>query len=135
MKHPAPAPDGIAAPFFRDGAAPAGQLLLPTCTACSRHAWPPRWRCACGGAPAWQPVAGRGTVATWSIVRRAVVPALKDEVPYVVAFVTLDAGPSLMTNIVDVAPAAMRRGLRVRSRLDAVDASAIPVFEPDPEIR
>jgi uncharacterized OB-fold protein len=132
MKHPTPTPDGIAAPFFSEAAAASGELLLPHCAACARHAWPPRWRCACGGELQWKPAPGGGQVVTWSVVRRAAMPALQDAVPYVVAFVALDAGPTLMTNIVGVRADEMRKGLRVRCRFDAAEGVAIPVFEPEP---
>jgi uncharacterized OB-fold protein len=132
MKHPTPTPGGIAAPFFSEAAAASGELLLPCCGQCAAYAWPPRWRCTCGGELQWKPAPGRGRVVTWSVVRRAVVPALQDAVPYVVGFVALDAGPTLMTNIVGVAPEDLRAGLRVRCRFDVAEGAAIPVFEPEP---
>jgi uncharacterized OB-fold protein len=110
-------------------------LVIPHCTTCDRFAWPPRARCMqCGGAMSWKKATGAGTLVTWSVVRRAVDPALKDAVPYVIAIVELDEGVRLFTNLieVDVAAGAIQAGLRVRCRFQTTtdDAAWVPVFAP-----
>ena len=42
----------------------------------------------------WSEASGKGTIYTYSVMRRA-------PVPYAIAYVTLDEGPTMMTNIVD----------------------------------
>jgi uncharacterized OB-fold protein len=131
MKHEAPRMQD-AAPLWRAGM--HGTLLLPRCTTCSRYAWPPRAACTtCGGALEWREASGRGAIATFSVVRRAVDPALKESVPYVVAIVALDEGVRLFTNIVDAQPEALSIGTRVRCRFERTtdDDAWVPVFEPE----
>lgn len=112
-----------------------GDLVIPHCTTCDRFAWPPRARCLhCAGTMSWKKVTGNGAVVTWSVIRRAVDPALEDAVPYVIAFVELDEGVRLFTNLVDVDGSAgvIQEGLRVRCRFEAStnDAAWVPVFAP-----
>lgn len=132
MKHPAPNPAGPAAAHWQ--AAREGRLALPCCGACRSYLWPVRARCPkCAGPIAWREAAGRGRVAAFSIVHRAVNPELAADAPYVVACVELDEGVRLFTNIVSVASHAVRTGMRVRCRFEtALDPTLkVPVFEPE----
>lgn len=132
MSHPAPNPAGTSAAHWQ--AAREGSLALPYCAACQSFLWPARARCPqCRGPLAWRHAAGRGRVAAFSVVRRAVNAERADDPPYVVAFVELDEGVRLFTNIVAVDPHAVRMGMRVRCRFEpALDpALQIPVFEPE----
>ena len=131
MKHPAPNPSGVAAAHWQ--AAGEGRLALPYCGACARFHWPPRAACPdCGGEPSWREAAGTGRVSTFSIVRRAVNPELEEDAPYVIAFVELDEGVRIFTNIVDAEPETVRGGMRVRCRFEAAldTAVRVPVFAP-----
>ena len=82
----------------------------------------------------WKKATGAGRLITWSVVRRAVDPALEDAVPYVIAFVELDEGVRLFTNLVDVdvSSGVIQARLRVRCRFEAStdDAAWVPVFAP-----
>lgn len=130
MKHPAPRPGKESAPLWK--AARDGVLQLPYCGACRAFRWPARRRCvSCDATLEWRESRGTGTVATYSIVRRAVDPTLKDDAPYIVAFVDLDDGVRMLANIVGVSPGAVRAGQRVRCRFEpTVDPDMyVPVFE------
>ena len=130
MKHQPPRMNE-AAPHWQ--AARAGKLSVPRCTGCGAFAWPPRAACAqCGGAFEWIECGGTASLLTWSVVRRAADPALKDAVPYVVALVELDEGVRLFTNIVGAEPAALRAGTRLACRFEPTedDAAWVPVFTP-----
>lgn len=130
MKHEAPR-GGEGAPHWH--AAREGRLEMPFCTRCSRAAWPPSTACReCGGELTWRACSGIARLVSWSVIRRAVDPALADQVPYVVAFVDLDEGVRLFTNIVDAAPDALREGLRLKCRFEPThDAeAAVAVFTP-----
>ena len=114
-------------------AAKAGVLSVPRCRQCLRFQWPPRAAChQCGGALEWTACRGTGTLVSWSVVRRAVDPALKDAVPYVVAIVELDEGVRLFTNVVDTDPVALRVGTPVACRFEPTlnDDAWVPVFSP-----
>ena len=54
----------------------------------------------------WVPAAGTGTVYSFSIMRA--------KTPYAIAYVELDEGPRMMTNIVGCAFDAVRIGMKVR---------------------
>lgn len=129
MKHPAPRAGRETSPFWN--AAAGNRLSLPYCEACAAFQWPPRGRCIrCDGAVTWRDSAGIGRVASYSVVRRPVNPDLKEEVPYIVAFVELEEGVRLFTNIVDVAPEDVHVGLNVYCRFEATmqPGIAVPVF-------
>jgi uncharacterized OB-fold protein len=98
---------------------------------------PPLERCRhCGGPVAFEPVAGTGTVHSFIVVRYPAVPGYADALPYVVALVDLDeqAGLRLSARIVDVDPAEVAIGQRVRAEI--VDHPGggyrVPVFHVTP---
>jgi uncharacterized OB-fold protein len=131
MKHPTPNPAGTSAPHWQ--AAGDAHLALPYCESCRRFHWPARAHCPqCRGKMTWNRAGGSGRIATFSIVRRAVNPELAEDIPYVVAFVELDEGVRLFTNIVDAQPDMLQIGMRVRCRFEAaLDAEVrVPVFAP-----
>jgi hypothetical protein len=66
-----------------------------------------------GDRVAWVLASGHATVLSFTIVRRPVSPAYAPDVPYVVALVTLDEGPAMMTNIVGCEPEKVEIGMRV----------------------
>jgi uncharacterized protein len=78
----------------------AGRLLLPRCDACGTVIWYPRHLCpACGSlAVTWFEAGGRGTVYSFSIIRRGQGPYV-EAAPYVLAYVELEEGPRVMTNL------------------------------------
>lgn len=105
-------------PFW--GATARGELLIPTCEACRATSWPPRPfcpRCGVRRAPALVPSAGAGTIYSYTVVRRA-RGDFRDLAPYVVAYVELDEGPRLLSNIVDADPESVRVGQRVQLVFD-----------------
>lgn len=105
-------------PFW--GATARGELLIPTCGECSTTSWPPRPFCPCcgaGRAPALVPSAGAGTIYSYTVVRKA-RGDFRELVPYVVAYVELDEGPRLLTNIVDADPEDVRIGRRAELVFD-----------------
>ena len=107
-------------------AAQQGMLVLPVCEDCGRAHWYPRASCPlCGGRRLrWTGASGRGTVYAFSPARRA-------DPPYVLAYVTLDEGPTLMTNLEDVAPETLRIGQRVAVRFrPAPEGRSMPFFAP-----
>jgi uncharacterized OB-fold protein len=95
--------DPITGPFW--DAAARGELALPRCGGCGAWCWYPRESCrGCGTAgPRWTPVAGRGRLFSFAVVRRAFLPAFADLVPFATGLVTLDEAPGvrLATRIVD----------------------------------
>jgi uncharacterized OB-fold protein len=86
--------------FWR--AAADGTFVLPRCDACDAVVWYPRRFCpSCHRADrlSWFEATGRGTVYSFTVVRQAPGP-WKQAVPYVIAYVELEEGPRILTNIV-----------------------------------
>lgn len=109
-----------------------GVLRLQQCRHCGQHQFYPRTLCShCGAAePDWVNASGRGTIASFSIVRRAISKAY--EAPYVVALIDLEEGPRMMSNIVDCDPEAVTIGQAVSVTFKAwSEAITLPVFTVD----
>jgi uncharacterized OB-fold protein len=121
-------------------AAARGELAVPRCDACRRYVWYPDGACRfCGSrALTWTTVSGRGRLFSWSVVRRAFIPQLAADVPYVPALVTIDEDPAvrLVTRVVDCNPAELRIDMPVRAvfrplRFAGVTGEVIaPLFVP-----
>lgn len=103
---------------FWEGAA-QGRLLVPRCRGCGKAHWYPRNFCphCFSGDIEWQENSNQGTIYSYTIIRRA-------GDPYVVAYVALGQGVTMMTNIIDCDHDAIRIGMPVK-----------PVFKPDTEGR
>lgn len=111
-------------PFWE--AAAQGRFVVKTCRNCERPHWYPRIVCPhCRSTDLeWREASGRGTVYSYSVMRRA-------ETPYVVAYVRLDEGTTLLTNLVDCDPDSVRIGQAVSVRFrQAPDGRSMPVFAP-----
>ena len=121
---PAPAVTPETKPFW--DAAADGRLVIKQCTACGQSHHYPRTICPfCGSdATEWRPASGRGTVYTYSVMRR--VPE-----PYAIAYVTLEEGVTMMTNLVDCDFDAIRVGHKVTVAFKPSEGGApVPMFAP-----
>jgi uncharacterized OB-fold protein len=120
------------APFWES--VRAHRVALQRCDDCGRYRYIPMEICPrCGsGACTWTPISGRGEVYTYTVVHRAPTPAYQEDVPYVIAHVTMSEGPRMISNLVGVEPADVRIGMPVRlSYLDIDDATSLFAFVPD----
>ena len=104
-------------------------LLVPRCTACGEAVWYPRTFCPfChSNELSWEPASGGGTIYSFTIVERGMGP-WEAVVPYVVAYVQLDEGPRLLTNIVDSVPAELSVDQRVSLVFDQAGEYKLPRF-------
>ena len=66
------------------------------------------------------------------MVRQSYHPFFRKLVPYAVAWIDLDEGPRLVSNIVGVEDPLrdVRIGMRVRVRWEEHDELCLPLFEP-----
>jgi len=126
--------DGRTAEYFAGAA--RGELVLPRCDECGRLVWYPEPRCpACAGATfTWSPVSGRGQVFSWTVVRRAFLPAFEEMVPFVTALVALDEDPAvrIVSYLVDCDPEAVVADMPVEAvfrplRFPTVPDGSVPV--------
>lgn len=123
---PAPATNPENEPFF--AAARGGELLLKHCLACDELHYYPRAVCpfCASERTEWVAAGGEGTIYSYSVMRR--VPE-----PYAIAYVTLDEGVTVLTNLVDCDFDRLRIGDRVRVVFKPAEAGAVmPCFTPIP---
>jgi uncharacterized OB-fold protein len=77
----------------------------------------------------WVKASGRGQVLTFTIVRRAVSEAYAADVPYVVALIQLDEGPTMMSNVVQCDPESLEIGSPVKVMFeDWSEEISVPQF-------
>jgi uncharacterized OB-fold protein len=131
---PRPVPDASphSAPFW--AAARQHRLVLQRCQACGAVQHYPRpWCTTCLSEDlGWIDSPGRGTVYSYTVIRRTAHPAFAPLVPYVYALVDLDEGPRMTTNVVGCPVDEVAIGMRVRPRFEDVDgAGTLVLFEPD----
>jgi hypothetical protein len=109
------------------------ELLLQRCTQCSEFQFYPRIICTnCASEDLeWVKGSGRGRVLTFAIVRRAVSEAYAADVPYVVALIQLDEGPTMMSNVVQCDPETVKIGSPVQVIFeDWSEEISVPQFRP-----
>ena len=110
-----------------------GELVLQRCRSCKTVQHRPRGICAtCLSDEIEHFVAsGRGEVYTYSVVRQNQMPAFRDAVPYVVAYVQLEEGPQLLTNIVGCDPDTVSIGMPVQVDFVKTEGDlGVPRFVP-----
>ena len=103
-----------------------GKLLVKTCKACGKLHYYPRTICphCLSSDTDWVEASGKGTIYTYSVMRRT-------ETPYVIAYVTLEEGVTMLSNIVecDVGGVAVGQTVEVVFR-DTEGGHSLPVFRP-----
>ena len=103
-----------------------GKLLVKTCKACGKLHYYPRTICphCLSSDTDWVEASGRGSIYTYSVMRRT-------EFPYVIAYVTLEEGVTMLSNIVecDVDDVAVGQAVEVVFR-DTERGHSLPVFRP-----
>jgi len=107
-------------------AADEGRLLVKRCTSCGEVHHYPRDVCpfCLSTDTEWLQATGTGTVYSFSTMGQG-------EAAYTLAFVTLDEGVTLMTNLVGCDAARMAIGQRVKVVFQPSDGGhAVPMFTP-----
>lgn len=121
-----PAPRALpeALPFWE--AAKEGRLLVKRCADCGETHYYPRDICPhCLSANSeWLDASGEGVIYSFSTMGR-------DVARYTLAYVTLDEGVTMLTNLVDCDPGALSIGQRVRVIFKPSDGGyPVPMFTP-----
>ena len=131
LRRPAPVADNETRAYW-EGAA-RGELVLQRCRACGGVQHRPRALCvACLSDTIEHFVAsGRGRLHTFTVTHQNQQPGFREACPYVLAYVELEEGPRLLTNVVGCEPAALRIGLPLRVEFAATGVEfPVPVFRP-----
>jgi uncharacterized protein len=121
---PSPTPGADTQAFWE--AADRGEFMLRYCNDCSRPHWYPRAICPlCGSADTqWQSASGKGTIFSCSVLRRT-------EKPYCLAYIELDEGPVILSNVTAPDLDTVRIGQRVTVTFaDSENGQKVPVFTP-----
>ena len=115
----------------------AGELRYQTCSDCAGavNFYPSAHCRTCGGSNlTWHVSKGEGSVYTFSVVMQNRIPGFQELGAYAVAYVDLDEGFRMLTNVlVDGDPTTgVKVGQRVRVDYEKQDTGEypIPVFRP-----
>ena len=121
---PAPLTDASTASFW--AATREGRFTTRRCQACGKLHWYPRSLCPfCQGDTEWEALSGRGEIYSVSVTRRA------GPIPYAIAYVKLDEGITVLSNIVDCDLDTVCIGQAVQVVFKpAEDGQMIPMFAP-----
>ena len=130
-----PLPDRDSAADERFWAAASEErLLIQECPECGHQQFFPReWCHFCGeGTVEWVEAEGSGHVHTYTVIRRATeLPAFAEEVPYVVAYIELEEGVRMCSNVVGCSPEDVEIGMPVEVTFERMSEDlALPNFEP-----
>jgi uncharacterized protein len=128
---PVPVPTKETQPYW-DGCK-QHELRVQKCAVCGHHQFYPRLYCTTcmSDRVEWVKTSGRATVLSYTIIYRPVTQAFAGNVPYVVAMVTLDEGPQMMTNIVGCEPEKVHIGMPVQVTFeDWTEDISVPKFKP-----
>ena len=114
--------DPVQAPFWK--AAAQHRFALQECGTCGARRWPPAPLCpeclTTGGD--WVEVESTGRIWSYAVYDHAYRSSFANDIPYNVAVVDLDAGPTMISNIVDAAPEDLRIGDCVTVVFDDITA-------------
>ncbi len=125
-KMPAPLPNPENQPYW--DAAREGKLLVKRCKDCGEFHFYPRAICpfCFSDQTEWVESKGTGSIYSYSVMRRGV------PVPFAIAYVTLDEGITMLTNMSDGTDLdGLSIGQKVKVAFKAAeDGSAVPVFSP-----
>lgn len=135
LQKPLPTITSEARPFW-EGAAKQ-QLLMQCCLDCSAYIWTPRPSCfECGSENIqWQKLSGRGEVYSFTVIRqvvgRAASQAFEKDIPYVIAWIDLDEGPRMITNVIGCPVENVTLGMKVSVIFEQQSADIwLPKFMP-----
>jgi len=108
------------------------ELVLQKCASCGTVRFYPRALCpSCMSSKTdYVRASGRGRVYTFTVTHQNQAPGFRDELPYVMAYVELDEGPRILTNIINTPPGEVKIDLPVEVVFEDIDENlAIPKFQ------
>ncbi len=114
-----------------------GEIVLQRCRTCGTLQHKPRGVCATclSGDLGHEVAVGTGTVHTFTVTNQNQARGFAEACPYVMAYVDLDEGVRLLTNIVGCRPDEVTIGMAVEADFatqdrDDGEAFAVPRFRP-----
>ena len=131
LAKPIPVPTPETQPFW-DGCR-EGELRLQHCRACAHVQFPPRRYCSgCFSDELdWKPASGRASVRSWTLVTLPTSAAFIADLPYVMALLRLEEGPTMLSGIRGCEHDAVYIGMPVEVEFEArSDEIHVPYFHP-----
>lgn len=110
------------------------ELYLQKCRSCGSLRFYPRALCpSCLSAETeYVRASGRGRVATFTVTHQNQAPGFRERLPYVMAYVELEEGLQILTNVVGTSPEEMSIGMPVVVEFEDVDEHlSLPNFRKD----
>ncbi|MFT4796715.1 MAG: putative OB-fold protein [Candidatus Azotimanducaceae bacterium] len=102
------------------------------CADCDTVIFYPRRHCTgcTSGNLEWKVASGNATVYSYSVVRQSYHPFFRNLVPYVVAWIDLDEGPRILSNVMNVAAEDVEIGMKLKLEWEEHESLNIPLFSP-----
>ena len=134
-KKPLPAITTEAKPFWE--AAATQKLMMQRCGSCAAYVWTPRPSCVeCGSDDLkWTAMSGKGQVYSFTVIRqvvgRAASKAFEPDIPYVIAWIDLDEGPRMISNVIGCPVQDVELAMRVSVIFEQQSPDIwLPKFKP-----
>ncbi len=118
-------------PFWK--AAREGRLVIQNCSGCGAPIFYPRFCCPhCFSENlTWVEASGKGTVYSYTVVKNNAPSAFVQDMPFVVAVITLDEGVRMLSNIVECEPDELKCDMAVEVTFEKLtDEFTLPKFKP-----
>ena len=137
LKKPLPAITTEAKPFWDEAA--QNKLVMQRCEECRAYVWTPRPACfECGSEQVeWTQLSGKGEIYSFTVIRqivgRAASKAFEPDVPYVVAWIDLEEGPRMISNVIGCPVEDAKIGTKVSVVFEQQSPEIwLPKFKPLP---
>jgi uncharacterized protein len=129
-KRPLPRLNDLNRPFWE--ACKKKKLIIQCCVKCGHFRYPISEFCpkCLSSEYKWIPVSGNGEVYSFTIFHRAYHPAFRDKVPYNVAWIKLEEGFFMISNVIGVdSQSDIQVGMKVTVDFEDIeDGISLPVF-------
>ena len=128
-KKPAPRPDEESRWFWE--ACARRELYLQRCRSCGALRFYPRALCpeCLSASTDYLRASGRGTVYTFTVTYQNQAPGFREELPYVLAWIELEEGLRILSNVIGSSPDEVRVGMPVEVDFEEVgEAIVLPKF-------
>ncbi len=98
-----------------------GELYVQKCRDCGDLRYYPRAQCTQCLSPRtqWVRCTGRGKVYTFTVTNQNQAAGFREALPYVMAYVELDEGLKMLTNLIDCRPEEVKIGMPVEVVFEA----------------
>ena len=110
------------------------KLKYQQCDSCETVVFYSRRHCTgcTSGNLVWKEASGKATLYTYSIVRQSYHRFFRNQVPYAVAWIDLDEGPRIQSNIVGVEDPIndVKIGMKLEVEWEEHEDLSIPLFKP-----